>query len=63
MRLNSDEISEGTVYPQNVIGLIVGDDEVRNGIEYLDPMSVRLVHASEEAGILQSNRGMRRDCL
>src|SRR5580693_405103 len=63
MRLNSDEIGERTVYPQNMIGLIVRDNEVGDGIEDLDPMPVRLVHASEEPRILQGNRGMGCDGL
>src|SRR5580700_7727867 len=63
MRLNSDEIGERTVYPQNMIGLIMRDNEVWDGIEELAPMPVRVFHASEESRIFQGNRGGGRDGL
>ena len=43
---------------RTLIGLIVRDDEIGDGIEDLDPVPVGLVHAREQAGILQSNRGV-----
>ena len=47
LRLHSDEIRQRAVDAQNIAGFIVGDDEIADGIENLDPVPVGLVHAGE----------------
>ena len=61
--LNSDEIGQRTVYPQNVVRLVVRHNEIGDGIEDLDPVPVGLVHAGKQPGIFQSDGGVRRDGL
>jgi hypothetical protein len=41
--------------------LVVDDDEVADGVEYFQPVTVRLLHAGEEAGILERDAGVTGD--
>ena len=61
--LHPDEIRQRAVYPQNIAGFVVSDDEIADGIENLDPVAVGLVHAGKQAGIFQRHCGMSCDGL
>ena len=43
--LHSDEFGQGAVDAQNIVGVIVGHDEIGNRVENLDPVPVRLIHS------------------
>ena len=58
---DADEIGEGAIDAKNVVLLVVDDDEVADGIENFQPVAVGLLHAGEEAGILERDAGMAGD--
>jgi hypothetical protein len=45
--LHSDEFGQGPVHPQNISRLIVGHDEVADGVENFHPVAVGLIHSGE----------------
>ena len=63
LRLYSDKVSEGTVYPQDIAGFVMGHDEIADGIENFNPVPVGLVHAGKKAGIFQRDGSVARDGL
>ena len=58
---DADEIGQGAIDAENVVLLIVDHDEVADGIEDFQPVAVGLLHASEQARILESDAGMAGD--
>ena len=57
----ADEIGQGTIDAENIVLFVVDDDEVADGIEDFQPVAVGLLHACEQAGILESDAGMAGD--
>jgi hypothetical protein len=55
---DADEIGQRAIDAENVVLLVVDHDEVADGIEDFQPVAVGLLHASEQAGILERDAGM-----
>src|SRR5215468_7970181 len=53
LRLYPDEIGQGAIDSQHLSRLIVGDDEVRNGVEDFNPVAIGLLDAGQKARILK----------
>ena len=61
--LDPDEVGQRAVDPQDIAGFVVGDNEIADGVENLDPVPVGLVHARKQAGIFEGHRGVSGDGL
>ena len=57
-RGQTDKIGERTVDAEDMVCFVVNDDVIADGVEDFDPMTVRLLHAGEQASILERNAGM-----
>src|SRR3954463_13967166 len=62
-RTNADEVGHAPIHAQYVIVMVVDNDEIRDRVEDLDPLIVRLRYAHEQSRIVERNRRMSRECL
>ena len=58
---DADKIGQRAIDAENVVLLVVDHDEIADGIEDFQPVAVGLLHAREQAGILERDAGMAGD--
>src|SRR3954462_5076951 len=58
LRLHAHKISQRAVDAQHVSRFVMGNDEVGDRIEYLDPVTLRLFNSSKETRIFERNRSL-----
>ena len=58
---DTDEVREGAIDAENVVLLVVDDDEVADRVEHFHPVAVGLLHAGEQAGVLERDAGVPGD--
>src|SRR5581483_2940007 len=51
--INSDREGQSTIDSQDIVLFVMNDDEIGDGVENLDPVTVRLLHPGEKAGIFE----------
>ncbi len=56
-----DKICQRAIDAQHVVLLVMDHDEIADGIEHIQPVPVRLLHAGKQSGILQSDAGVAGD--
>ena len=55
---DADKIGERAIYAKNIVLLVMNDDEIRDGIKNFQPVTVGLLHAGEQARILERDAGV-----
>ena len=55
---NANHGRQRAIDAQDPVGLIVGDDEIADGIENFHPVTIRLLDPGKEARILQGHGGV-----
>src|SRR5258705_7863967 len=58
LRRYAHKVRQRAIDAKNIMRLVVDNDEVADSVEHFHPVTVRLLHAREQAGVFQSNAGV-----